>query len=378
MLARLTLITTAVVVSVASAALQCVDLKPSKVCLGEQTNRQTMPAKVCSSSSSPVDLSSWTWATVASAKNHSCSANPGRVSHEQACQTNLIPCTEGLACPTNPMLCYDVCLNGGVSKSHTFFAAKECWPPNAPSLAGGKAFCEDGVKQGRVAKEGSTDCVGLDYFNKYWELAIKAKKPFQPMACSGRFPIFNKNMLDMNADTRVDFMKSLAKKLNRIWNVTNNANPHKWYRPVNIRMRRTQMMKGVVQVFAEVKEFCMVPTRKGTPDPKLKYNKDVYCDKLSVTPADVFANLTKLLDTKKPDRGLMIGEFRIKKQSQPGWPSKPCYVWQPDEKPDIPGWVWALTAVAAMCCLLSVLILQHRYRNRASYVRLNEKLRSYV
>lgn len=230
---------------------------------------------------------------------------------------------------------------------------------------------------GQVAAKGNDKCVGLDYFLKYYKLACMAKKPFQPRACAGRFPIFNKQMVDMNSDTRIDFMKSLAKKLNRIWNVSDAPNPYKWYRPVNIRMRRIQMMKGVVQVFAELKEFCMVPLRKGDRDPKLKYNNDVYCDKVSVKPDRVYANLTKLLDTKKPDRGMMVGEFRIKKGNAPGWPTR-CYTWQPEEKPDIPGWVWALTAVASMCCLLSVLVLQHRYRNRASYVRLNEKLRQYV
>jgi len=365
----------AAVVSVASAAFQCVDLIPTKVCLSDQTNRQLMPKKVCSTTSAKVDLSDWTWKTIPFAKNASCPANPNRVTKEEACQTNYIPCTEGLPCPANAQLCYDVCLNGGTSKAHTFQPAKECWPANAPSAQGGRELCQSSPF---VAKEGNKNCVGMDYFNKYWELVFKAKKPFQPMACSGRFPIFNKQMLDMNADTRIDFMKALAKKLNRIWNYTNAVTPHKWYRPVNIRMRRTQMMKGVVQVFAELKEFCMIKTRKGPNVASLKYNNDVYCDKVSVTPADVFANLTKLLATKKPDRGVMVGEFRIKAENKPGWPAKPCYVWQPDEKPDIPGWVWALTAVASMCCLLSILILQHRYRNRASYVRLNEKLRSYV
>lgn len=204
-----------------------------------------------------------------------------------------------------------------------------------------------------------------------------SQEPFQPRACRARFPIFNKDMVEFNSDTRIDFMKSLAKKLNRIWGYTNNTKPHLWYRPKNIRLRRVQLQKGVVQVYAELKEFCLKPLRTGKIDESLKYNQDQYCDHVSVSPDMVYSNLTKLLDSKKPDRGMMIGDFRIKKQSNPGWPTY-CYTWQPDEVPKIPGWVWALTAVGSMCCLLSVLILQHRYRNRASYVRLNEKLRQYV
>jgi len=79
---------------------------------------------------------------------------------------------------------------------------------------------------------------------------------------------------------------------------------------------------------------------------------------------------------------MIIGtDFNIRKSPTfptGAWPEGECYVYQPDEEPSIPGYVWALTAIGAMCCLLSTLILQHKYRNRASYVRLNEKLRSYV
>lgn len=172
-------------------------------------------------------------------------------------------------------------------------------------------------------------------------------------------------------------MKSLAKKLNRIWGYSYNTEPYMWYRPHNIRLRRVQLQKELVQVYCELKEFCMIPLRTGTPDYSLKYNEDQYCDKISAKPDDVYANLTKLLDTKKPDRGMMIGQFNIRKASKPQWPTE-CYTWQPEEEPKIPRWIWSVTAIGAMCCLLSVLILQHRYRNRASYVRLNEKLRSYI
>jgi hypothetical protein len=240
---------------------------------------------------------------------------------------------------------------------------------------------------GQVASVDDTNagkCVGLSYYNTYYMMAMMAHKPFQPRACRARFPIYNVPMVEFNADMRVQFMKSLAKKLNRIWGYANKSDgvtpqdkPHLWYRPINIRLRRVQLQKGVVQVYAELKEFCMIPLRKGKADYTLKYNQDQYCDKISVTPDDVYTNLTALLDTKKPERGMMIGQFNVRKVSEPGWPTY-CYTWQPEELPKIPGWVWALTALGSMCCLLSVLILQHRFRNRASYVRLNEKLRSYV
>jgi len=293
------------------------------------------------------------------------------------CQTNFIPCADGLACPTTTKLCYSLCLNGGTvqdGKGHTFLAPSKCQTDAATE------FCEERMTRGEVASLEDTKagkCVGLSYYNMYYTMGMIAQTPFQPRACRARFPIFNKAMVEFNADMRVEFMKSLAKKLNRIWGYTDNEEPHKWYRPVNIRLRRVQLQKGLVQVYAELKEFCKIELRTGKADYTLQYNQDQYCDDISVTPDVVYANLTKLLETKKPERGMMIGDFRIKKKSSPGWPTY-CYTWQPDEKPKVPGWVWALTAIGAMCCLLSVLVLQHRYRNRASYVRLNEKLRSYV
>jgi len=100
-----------------------------------------------------------------------------------------------------------------------------------------------------------------------------------------------------------------------------------------------------------------------------------------VSPELVFANLTWVLNSKRADRGMIIGDynggFNVKLANKPAFPDGKCYTWQPDEVPKVPGWVWALTAVGGMCCLLTTLILQHKYRNRASYVRLNEKLRSY-
>jgi hypothetical protein len=303
--------------------------------------------------------------------NATCPKNPDLFTKEMFCQTNFIPCTDGLACPTTTKLCYALCANGGKTAGHTFLAPSECQTEAATT------FCDARVQSGEVAAPGDDNCVGLSYYNQYFLMGMMAQKPFQPRACRARFPIFNKGMIDFNEDTRMQFMKSLAKKLNRIWGYLDNEEPHKWYRPVNIRLRRLQQQKGLVQIYAELKEFCLLKMRTGKRDDSLKYNQDQYCDKISVTPDTVYANLTKLLDSKKPERGVMIGDFRIKKASDPGWPTY-CYTWQPEEEPKVPGWVWALTALGSMCCLLSVLILQHMFRNRASYVRMNEKLRSYV
>jgi len=365
----------------AAVSLYCVDLTPSPFCRDGNTARSLLPEKICSSSNSPVtSAAGWNANTFATVANASCPKTPALYTKNIFCQTSYIPCTEGLACPSYTELCYSLCLSGGKTGSHTFLSPDDCQTSDATT------FCNARVTSGEVASVTDTSagkCVGLSYYNTYHMMTMIAKKPFQPRACRARYPIFNVDMVNFNADMRVEFMKSLSKKLNRIWGYTNktdgtpNEYPYMWERPKNIRLRRVQLQKGVPQVYVELKEFCMIPTRTGKPDYTLKYNQDVYCDKVSVSPDDVYANLTDLLDTKKEDRGMMIGQFNVRKGSDPGWPTY-CYTWQPEETPKIPGWVWALTAVGSMCCLLSVLILQHRYRNRASYVRLNEKLRSYV
>lgn len=368
--------------------LYCVHLSPpSPFCTDWMTDRTTMPAKICSSKNENWTATQyWDGTTFQATQNASCPKNPSLVTEKMFCQTPYIPCTEGLACPSFKKLCYDLCLNGGQTKGHTFLAPTLCQDGTKTA----KELCDARVTAGEVASEADSakgECVGLAYYNTYYDLTSVAKKPFQPRACKGRFPIYNVPMVEFNAEMRVEFMKSLAKKINRIWGMTDREEPYKFYRPVNIRLRRVQLQKGVVQVYTEMKEFCLEPLRTGKVDVTLKYNEDQYCDYVSVSPDSVYHNLTKLLASKKPDRGMMIGQFNIRAESKPGfvdregsnWPaSKYCYVWQPDEKPYPPRWVWALTAIGAMCCLLSILILQHRYRNRASYVRLNEKLRSYV
>merc|ERR1712054_449872 len=142
-------------------------------------------------------------------------------------------------------------------------------------------------------------------------MSVLAQTPFQPRACRGRFPIFNKQMVNFNTDMRVTFMKSLAKKINRLWGYTNNPDGQKFKRPINIRLRRVQLQKGVVQVYTEIKEFCMMEMRTGSYDYSLKYNNDKYCDEISVAPEAVYQNLTDLLNTKRVDRGMDIGEFKI-------------------------------------------------------------------
>jgi len=375
--------------AIAAQAVQmnCVPLYPSTpFCMDPLTDRSMMPQKVCSTTNENVtDAKDWSAVTFDGKQKSSCPAKPDLLTKENFCSTEYIPCTDGLACPTTSKLCYDLCLNGGTTAGHTFLSPASCISDKTP-----KEHCDARVGSGEVASEAETtagDCVGLDYYHKYYKLAMTAQKPFQPLACKGRFPIYNVEMVKFNGDMRVEFMKSLAKKLNRLWGMTDAEKPYKFHRPINVRLRRVQLQKGLVQVYTEMKEFCLVPLRDGKVDATLEYNNDKYCDKVSVSPLSVYHNLTKLLASKKEDRGMMIGQFNIRAESKPGWPdregsdwpsSERCYTWKPDEKPSPPNWVWALVAIASMCCLLSVLILQHKYRNRASYVRLNEKLRSYV
>jgi len=358
--------------------LHCVQLEPSPFCLNGNA-RSIMPKKVCSAKEEPVKLAKPLSAgQFVKAQNATCQKNPSLVTKEMYCQTNMIPCADGLACPSTTKLCYSLCLSGGQAGVHTFLPPSQCI--NGVNPGQESAYCNARVSAGEVASVADTaagKCVGLSYFNTYYMMSVLAQTPFQPRACRGRFPIFNKQMVNFNTDMRVTFMKSLAKKINRLWGYTNNPDGQKFKRPINIRLRRVQLQKGVVQVYTEIKEFCMMEMRTGSYDYSLKYNNDKYCDDVSVSPDAVYQNLTDLLNTKRVDRGMDIGEFKIMNASKPGWPTK-CYTWQPEEKPKIPNWVWAVTAIGAMCCLLSTLILQHRYRNRASYVRLNEKLRSYV
>lgn len=358
--------------------LYCVDLLPTPFCDDARNGRTTMPKKVCAKTNTPVTVAkSWNAEVFSGMADATCPTNPALFTKQQFCQTNFIPCTNELLCPTTTKLCYSLCLNGGqvaAGKGHTFLPPASCQNITAT------AFCEARRERGEVASLEETaegKCVGLSYYNLYYTMGMVAQTPFQPRACRASFPLHNVEMVEMNDITKVNFMKSLAKKLNRIWDYTNNDKPHKWHRPVNIRLRRVQKLKGVVQVFTELKEFCLTTLRKGRPDWSLRYNEDLYCDDISVSPETVYANLTKLLDSKREDRGMLIGEFNIKKQDDPGLPTH-CYTWQPEVVETIPGWVWALSGVGGMCCLLSTLILQHMFRNRASYVRAHEKLRSYA
>jgi hypothetical protein len=253
-----------------------------------------------------------------------------------------------------------------------------------------KEFCDGGGGAGDRFKKGAYEvaseadskagnCVSLEYFQTF----SHSQNQFQPRACTGRFPIWNKNLLEFRPAMRLEFMYALANRLNNIWGLTHVPDvkatadtAHKFQRPLSVRLKRVQNQKGLVQVYVEIKEFCMVELRTGEVNKALKYNQDKYCDKKSVIPDMVFNNLTDILNTKALDRGMMIGRFNIRNQSKPGWPVE-CRVWQPEDLPEIPRWVWMLTSLGAMFAFLSLLILQHKYRNRASYVRHHESLRQY-
>jgi len=328
---------------------------------------------VCSTNFYPVSAKDWDTDKFVKLGNATCPKNPSLFTKEMFCQASpwFIPCSDGLECPSTTKLCYSICTMGGTGGVHKFLGANQCQTENP------EKYCKSNPLVASEADSALGKCVGMSYFEQYYMLSIMAQAQFQPRACRGRFPIFNKQMVNFNADMRVTFMKSLAKKLNRLWGYSDNADPYKFKRPVNVRLRRVQLLKGEPQVQVEMKEFCLSEFRKGAYDPSLKYNQDAFCDKVSVSPETVFKNLTALLDKKRPDRGMLIGEFNIRKSSKPGWPTK-CFTYQPEEAPAIPRWVWPIVTLACMAFLLSLLILQHKFRNRASYVRLNEKLRSYV
>merc|ERR1711934_713929 len=179
-------------------------------------------------------------------------------------------------------------------------------------------------------------------------IANTANRPFQPLACNGRFPIFNVEMIKFNAEMRAQFMMALTARLNKIWGYSSNEVPQKFTRPAdapsptrfNIRLRRVQLKNELVQVHIQMKEFCLLPLRTGAPDWSLRYNQDKYCDKISISPVAVFQNLTKILESKRADRGMIIGtDFNIRKSPtfpEGAWPEGQCYTWQPDEEPSIP------------------------------------------
>jgi len=355
---------------VMGTSYQCVPATASSYC------GAASPAKVCAAVGvSSVDLSDMDATKMDTAANATCPKDNAKFTKDIYCQSTYIPCVSGIECPQTKKLCYGLCTGGGAAGKYSFLGADKCQTDAATT------YCDSQVSAGTVAGPTDINCVGMSYFVSLSTYSGMATSPFQPQACKGSFPISNKIMLDFNPDTRVAFMTAIVARFNKVWGYVNNTDTTKFARKKSVKLKRIQMKNGLVQIYIVVKEFCLLPLRAGQYDYSLKYNNDQYCDKVSVHPLTVFQNLTTTLQSKP--KGIMIGgEFLVKwgdeTTPKPKWPVGQCYTWMPEEQPKIPGWVWSITAVAAMCCLLSILILQHRYRNRATYVRLNDKLRSYV
>merc|ERR1712178_638260 len=286
------------------------DLEPTDLCMDYNTGRTTMPKKICSTNWQPESAKNWDTAKMVLVANATCPKNPSLYTKEMFCQGSgtpwYIPCADGLECPSTNKLCYSICMMGGQGGINKFLGANQC-QADKPDL-----YCKNNPLVASEVDSAAGKCVGMSYFEQYYMLSIMAQSPFQPRACRGRFPIFNKQMVNFNADMRVQFMKSLAKKLNRLWGYSNNEDPYKFKRPINVRLRRVQLEKELPQVQVEMKEFCLSEMRTGAYDTDLKYNNDKYCDKVSVSPDTVFKNLTALLASKRPDRGMLIGEFNIR------------------------------------------------------------------
>jgi len=255
------------------------------------------------------------------------------------------------------------------------------------------------------------NCAGAEYYNNYYLKNVLAQHQFQPTTCKAIFPINNHQLTHFNPVNRIAFLSALGADLSRIWGYANKSDykelqcfsedPEHCFMPSlpkdttpgfdikietgNIRLTMLQQLHGKVNIFVDIKEFCLVPLRTGPKNDNLTYNQDKYCDKVSVSIQDMLANLTATLESMREDRGMWIGDFQFMAEdvikedpSESIWPVGECHTFQPPIPTKLPSWVFAFATIGGMALLLGLLILQHRHRNRSSYVRLNEKLRTYT
>merc|ERR1712178_170065 len=160
------LLTLNVCLGAMAQTLNCVPLEHEKFCLNKNA-RSIMPKKVCSAKEEPVKLAKALSADgFIQTQNATCTKNPSLVTKEMYCQTNMIPCADGLACPTTTKLCYSLCLSGGQAGVHTFLPPSQCIKGVSPGQE--SAYCNTRVAAGEVASVADTaagKCVGLSYFN---------------------------------------------------------------------------------------------------------------------------------------------------------------------------------------------------------------------
>jgi hypothetical protein len=249
-------------------------------------------------------------------------------------------------------------------------------------------------------------CLGISDFVEQESRQGFGKEVFQPRKCEGTFPIGNHEFGGLDHEGRKQFALELTMKVNAMLGYCRlSDNQTTWVnkkgdesclsdmqtvynRPRDIRAQRVQMLNGYPTVFIGIKQFCTIPLRKGEAVYLNGVPADDYCDAPSKDPEYIFQNLSaELTDNMGPDKStpLTIGPYpRLKWDKKFEIPFGPdgatemiaqfptrCFTYDPSEESEKspPDWVWCIVCLSAMLLLLSMLILQHRYRNRVSYAR---------
>jgi len=340
-----------------------------------------MPQKVCGIGDS-VDGVGFTSEQHKADVNVTCPKNPALFTQKIFCQGPWLPCVEDKDCGKQThKRCYDLCMNGGKVAGRTFLGANQCAKGMFP-----QQYCNARVSAAEVAPPGEKasegKCLGLTDYQEAHGRQLFGHTPFVPEVCQAKFPLYEFKMADFGAQKRKEFMLALADKLNTIWGIYNASEEFKFVRPTTLRARRIQVKNSVISIFVEAKQFCAMPFREGKWVWTAAHGKatNEYCDVPGPPPHMVFQNLSIWLNSRPVGKGMQVGDFWIKQSymtQTPQIPSK-CFPWEAEEEEEIPPWVWSLTALGSSLLLLSLLILQHRWRNSVSRVRGNERLRSYM
>jgi len=340
-----------------------------------------MPKSVCGIGDS-VDAVGFTFAQHKADVNITCPKNPALFTKKMFCQGPWLPCTGDSDCQKKThKRCYDLCMNGGKVAGRTFLGATQCAKGMYP-----QQYCNARVTAAEVAPPGtkaaSGKCLGLTDYQEAHGRQIYGTEPWVPEVCRAKFPLYDMVMADFGKAERKAFMLSLADKINRIWGIYNQSDEHKFVRPTTLKASRVQVLGGVISIHVEAKQFCAMPLREG----KWVWNQahgeatNLYSDVPVVPPSIVMSNLSAWLKSRPVDKGMQVGDFWIHQEYRtvkPLIPAGKCFAWQAEAVEDPPPWVWSLTALGSSL-LLSLLILQHRWRNSIHRVRGNEKLRSYM
>jgi hypothetical protein len=340
-----------------------------------------MPKSVCGIGDS-VDAIGFTFDQYKEDVNITCPKNPALFTKKMFCQGPWLPCTDDKDCQKKThKRCYDLCMHGGKVAGRTFLGATQCAKGMYP-----QQYCNARVTAAEVSPPGthadSGHCLGLTDYQEAHGRQIYGHTPWVPQLCKAKFPLYETIMADFDKEQRKEFMLALADKLNKIWGIKNEDDEHKFVRPTTLKAARVQVRDGVITIHVEAKQFCAIPFREGKWQWTEAHGKatNLYCDVPGPPPSAVFANLSIWLNTRPVEKGMQVGDFWIHQEYKTVKPQIPseCYMWKADEDEDPPPWVWSLTSVGSCLLLLSLLILQHRYRNSISRIRGNERLRSYM